>query len=434
VSLNVSSRPALLPEDEGVLILTSAAEEQQIMQALDQAGIRTESCGSIREVCRSMESGAGVLIASRALEHRVRQFQKLTLEQSKSEDRERHRLSEILHDDLQQVLVAAKFHLAKLGIHIPDSSSKAIAAQIESILGDAIQKSRTLSQELSPTVLHRANFAEILRWLAGQIQAMHGLELELEISRELQIESSALRWFLYKAINELLLNIAKHARTSRARIRARRIRKHICVSVLDQGRGLDTSELDEGAGLGLTGIGERLELLGGRLAIRSAGGKGRSFRIVIPEDPFADEKSTEKRVPDKKEPDISFGNDLARLRVLIADDHEIVREGIASLLSEQKDVEVVAQAGNGREAVDLAGQFRPDVVIMDASMPLMNGDEATRQIKTYLPNTRVVALSMFDQNEMIQRMYRAGVEGYVLKTAPPEDLLAAIRSREQASN
>lgn len=248
MSLNVSSRPALLPEDEGVLILTSAAEEQQIMQALDQAGIRTESCGSIREVCRSMESGAGVLIASRAPEHRVRQFQKLTLEQSKSEDRERHRLSEILHDDLQQVLVAAKFHLAKLGIHIPDSSSKAIAAQIESILGDAIQKSRTLSQELSPTVLHRANFAEILRWLAGQIQAMHGLELELEISRELQIESSALRWFLYKAINELLLNIAKHARTSRARIRARRIRKHICVSVLDQGRGLDTSELDEGGG------------------------------------------------------------------------------------------------------------------------------------------------------------------------------------------
>lgn len=155
---------------------------------------------------------------------------------------------------------------------------------------------------------------------------------------------------------------------------------------------------------------------------------------MIPEDPFADEKSTEKRVPDKKDPDISFGNDLARLRVLIADDHEIVREGIASLLSEQKDVEVVAQAGNGREAVDLAGQFRPDVVIMDASMPLMNGDEATRQIKTYLPNTRVVALSMFDQNEMIQRMYRAGVEGYVLKTAPPEDLLAAIRSREQASN
>jgi two-component system, NarL family, response regulator NreC len=66
---------------------------------------------------------------------------------------------------------------------------------------------------------------------------------------------------------------------------------------------------------------------------------------------------------------------------------------------------------------------------MDASMPLMNGDEATRQIKTYLPGTRIVVLSMFEQEEMIQRMFRAGVEGYVLKTAPHDELLAAIRSK-----
>jgi CheY-like chemotaxis protein len=191
--------------------------------------------------------------------------------------------------------------------------------------------------------------------------------------------------------------------------------------------------MDAGAGRRLAGIRERLELLGGRLAIRSTKGKGSSLRIVIPEDPFSEEKLPHKPAPVVQETDISLSH-LARLRVLIADDHEIVREGIASLLSEQKDVEVVAQAGNGREAVDLAGQFRPDVVIMDASMPLMNGDEATRQIKTYLPETRVVALSMFDQNDMVQRMYRAGVEGYVLKTAPPEDLLAAIRSKQQLSN
>ena len=115
------------------------------------------------------------------------------------------------------------------------------------------------------------------------------------------------------------------------------------------------------------------------------------------------------------------------LRVLIADDHEIVRQGLASVLAETHDVEVIGEAGNGREAVDLAYRLHPDVVIMDVSMPLMNGDEATRQIRRHLPQTRVVALSMHSEARMIERMHQAGAETYILKTAPSEELLAAIR-------
>ena len=116
-----------------------------------------------------------------------------------------------------------------------------------------------------------------------------------------------------------------------------------------------------------------------------------------------------------------------RLRVLLADDHEIVREGLASLLGEEYERRSDRQAPNGREAVDLADRLEPDVVIMDVSMPLMSGDEATRQIKQNLPNTRVVALSMSDDPDTAERMHAAGAEAYVLKTAPSEELLAAIR-------
>lgn len=119
-------------------------------------------------------------------------------------------------------------------------------------------------------------------------------------------------------------------------------------------------------------------------------------------------------------------NDIP-IRVLVVDDHKIVREGLVSLLSEQPGIEVVGQAGNGREAIDLAVRLTPAVTIMDVSMPLMSGDEATRRIKEILPNTRVIALSMFEENEMIQKMFRAGAENYVLKTAPSAQLLAAIR-------
>jgi len=96
------------------------------------------------------------------------------------------------------------------------------------------------------------------------------------------------------------------------------------------------------------------------------------------------------------------------------------------LLSEESDVEIVGQAANGREAVDLADRLEPDVVVMDVSMPLMSGDEATRRIKQHQPSTRVVALSMSQDPDTVERMHAAGAEAYVLKTAPSEELLTAI--------
>jgi DNA-binding NarL/FixJ family response regulator len=124
-------------------------------------------------------------------------------------------------------------------------------------------------------------------------------------------------------------------------------------------------------------------------------------------------------------------NDSGRLRVLLADDHEVMRQGLALLLSEEHTVEVVGEATNGREAVDLASQLLPDVVIMDMSMPVMNGDEATRQIKKDLPQTRIVAFSMREDAEVRERMCQAGAESYVLKTAPYKELLAALRGNSQ---
>lgn len=122
---------------------------------------------------------------------------------------------------------------------------------------------------------------------------------------------------------------------------------------------------------------------------------------------------------------------VARFRVLVVDDHKIVREGLVSLLSEQSDIEVIGQAGNGCEAVDMAARLVPNVIIMDVSMPLMSGEEATRQIKMMNPVMRVIALSMFEDREMIQKMHRAGAESYVLKTAPSASLLSAVRAKDK---
>jgi CheY-like chemotaxis protein len=229
----------------------------------------------------------------------------------------------------------------------------------------------------------------------------------------------------------MLFNVVKHARVKDARIRVRRLGRYICLSVSDHGRGLDLEQLRQTPGFGLLSIHERVELLGGRMKIKSVKDTGSTFFVMVPDGELpAAESPGQKAVeaPSGARP-TSDGQERSLLRVLLADDHEIVREGLISLLSEEGGIQVVGEAANGREAVDLADQLMPDVVIMDVSMPLINGDEATRQIKQHLPKTRIVALSMFDEPETIERMYAAGAEAYVLKTAPSEELLAAIYGR-----
>jgi DNA-binding NarL/FixJ family response regulator len=121
------------------------------------------------------------------------------------------------------------------------------------------------------------------------------------------------------------------------------------------------------------------------------------------------------------------------LRVLLADDRRIVREGLRLLLRDQPDVEIEGEASHGREAVDLALRLEPDVVIMVFAKPLLDGDVATRQIKEHLPQTRVIALSTDNEPQKMERMFQAGAEGYVLKAASSEELLAALRGKEGCS-
>jgi DNA-binding NarL/FixJ family response regulator len=117
-----------------------------------------------------------------------------------------------------------------------------------------------------------------------------------------------------------------------------------------------------------------------------------------------------------------------KITVLLADDHTIVRSGIASLLALHDDIEVIGEAENGREAVELTLQKEPDVVLMDIGMPVLNGLEATRQIKKQSPQTKVLVLSGYDNDEYILQVVHSGANGYLLKNTYLEDLCTAIRS------
>jgi DNA-binding NarL/FixJ family response regulator len=116
------------------------------------------------------------------------------------------------------------------------------------------------------------------------------------------------------------------------------------------------------------------------------------------------------------------------VRILVADDHHVVRTGLRALLESQAGWQVCAEAENGREAVEKAKEHKPDVAVLDIGMPLLNGVEATRQIRKFSPETEVLILTMHDSELLIQEVFEAGAHGYILKDDADRNLLAAVEA------
>jgi signal transduction histidine kinase/ActR/RegA family two-component response regulator len=363
-------------------------------------------------------------------EERARKLQALALELPVAEEGERRRIGELLHEDLEQLQASLDYQHQVLQQSAGEGGST--LRQVGKLLEDSIGKCRRLSQDASPPALHLGGPAMALEWLAREMRARYGLAVDLDAEECDLPGGEPLGIFLFRAAQELLFNVVKHAGVASARVRLRGLSDRIEIVVSDPGRGFDPSRIESGGGmaggLGLFGITERVGLLGGNLRMDSSPGRGSCFTLTVP-------------WPGRAFPPRSGGAGPAaadaaaagsRLRVLLADDHQVIRQGLVSLLESQPDLQVVGEASDGQEAVELACRLRPDVVLMDVSMPRMDGLQATRRIKERLPGIRVIGLSMFDEETVGGRLREAGAEAYVSKAGPSQDLLEAIR-REAAS-
>jgi len=222
--------------------------------------------------------------AMEELKRRAGQLQKLTLEVVEAEDRERKRLAGFLHDDLQQTLAAAKFHLSILGGQLANNEpARENLGHIRQMLADAIQKSRNLSHELGPPVLYQGKLGDVFEWLGARMGSQHGLTVEVDIHNEADSNSEAVRSFLFRTAQEILFNVAKHAQVRHARLRLQRVRNALWLTISDKGRGFDPTSLARTSGLGLSTARERAELLGGHLTIKSTPGQGSIFFITVPD-------------------------------------------------------------------------------------------------------------------------------------------------------
>ncbi len=357
-----------------------------------------------------------------------------------AEQRERKRLATELHDHLQQTLVLGKLTIGqgkRVAAGVPPVEQ--MLKKVDDIFSDALTYTRTLVSDLSPTVLRDHGLAAALQWLGAYMQKYNQtVTVTVPDGEDLKLPEDQVI-LLFQSVRELLINSAKHAGTGQATVTLEQRDGLLKIDVRDEGVGLDLAAAAAAAAtpsggisskFGLFSIRERMRALGGSFDLQSAPGHGTIATLMLPvqrrDELDKRDMRDEQHAISRPVSLLSPATQHAPIRVLLVDDHIMVRQGLRTVLDAYADIELVGEAGNGKEAIQMVDQLRPGVVVMDINMPKMNGIEATVHIKLRHPETIVIGLSVNAAGENQEAMKRAGAVQLMTKEAVVEELYAVI--------
>ena len=365
------------------------------------------------EALRQLNDSLERRIAERTAEaeRRAVKIRELAAELSRTEHRERQRLSKLLHDHLQQLLVAARLRVEALREQVESAELKDLTADLEKLLRDSSDAARSLAVELCPPVLQSRGLVAALSWLAEWMQSKHSLQVKVVAEERAEPADEALRMLLFEAARELLFNVVKHAHTNEARLElSMTVSSELELAVEDHGIGMAAERGgagdEPGGGFGLSSVRQRLELVEGRMEIRAAPGQGTRIRVCVPCATALGSKT----------------------RVLLVDDKAGFRRTLAGALRGQPDFEVVGEADEGRAAVELARQTHPHIIVVEANLPGLGGVEMARRILTELPQAHLVGVSEENVQDAVDALFDAGFSAFLAKQTPIDELVATIRT------
>ena len=389
-----------------------------------------------------------VLDRTRDLVASNHRLQALASELTLAEQRERKRLASELHDYLAQILALGRIKMSQLRQKVVPSEAPAVqqlVGEIDTLLEKAGEYTRSLMAKLNPPVLDELGLPSALTWLAKQMP-LHGLMVDVRLAQEQVTLPDDQAVLLFQSVRELLINVAKHAGTDRATVTLKvDPEQHLRIEVQDHGRGFDPIAMEarsENGHFGLFSVRERMQAMGGSLDVKSRPSEGTTITMVLP---LAKSKPAEPRAASggiadaavskvSSEPSVFHiphapyhpppGNTI---RLLLVDDHTMVRQGLRSLLESYEDVVIVGEGSNGDEAIELVEQLRPALVVMDINMPKKNGIEATARIKARWPETVVIGLSVQAGEEARRAIVNAGGAVLLTKEAAVDELYRTIR-------
>jgi PAS domain S-box-containing protein len=360
-----------------------------------------------------------------------------------TEQRERQRLAADLHDYLGQLLALNRIKLDQAKLHPLQPPVKKIIDEVKKATDKALAYTRTLISQLSPPVLHEFGLPMALQWLKEQMQ-QQDLSVVLQVKTTIPTLAEDHALLLFQSIRELLINCVKHAGTHEATVTLEEVDRSLYVHNSDQGAGFvpltstSKEEYSSASGFGLLSIRERMLSLGGRFELDSSPGNGTTATLVLPLEAKGQANNREQ-APDvttvQSRNPVQGSTHAAKstVRVLVADDHAMVRQGLCSVLNQYSDIQVVGEAANGEEAVALADSLQPDVILMDVTMPKLDGVEATRLLKRKHHDVVVIGLSIHTAGQVEEAMIEAGAVAFINKEAAVDELYKTIQTARRST-
>ena len=417
----VAAHPTPLRDASGILvggvdILVDLTERKETERALQNSAADLEG--------RIVERTGELLLTQERL-------RALASDLTLTEQRERRRLATELHDYLAQLVVASRLRLAHIIPRIQDATASAALSKVDAMLNEALTYTRSLVAELSPHILYQFGLSQSLIWLGEQMK-QHGLEVTVKAparSFSLPDDQAIL---LFQSVRELLFNVIKHAEIDRACITVNLDEdcRGLWICVEDEGTGFDISELaiskNTRCKFGLLSIRERMELLGGACELSSIPGDGTVAILRLPLSPDV------VNAPRAQAPDVSPSPSTAtqapsrNIRILLVDDHAMVRQGLRSILDGYDNLTVVGEGADGQDAVIMARSLRPDVVIMDVNLPIIDGIEATRILYREHRSIAVIGISVRNDPQVRHAMTDAGAVAFLPKESAADQLYEVI--------
>jgi len=370
---------------------------------------------------------------------RAEQLRDLALDLAESESRERKRFAQLLHDHFQQLVSAAKLRAGIIRRRTDNEELRESIQQIEQLLVQALDASRNLASQLSPPVLHDAGLVPAIESIVRSTEREHGVTIRFTGDRKAEPSNEPVRLILFEATRELIQNVVQHsgakAATVEVSIDGMQGSPGIRIVVSDEGKGFDINHtnlvISEDKPFGLLRIQERIRYMKGDVKIDSRPGKGTTIELTVPTELRAAEKTPSIAAA----PAAASNGDTApmrsngrALRIVVADDHRLFREGLTGLLSHEPYLQIVGEAADGEQAIQLTRQLRPDVLICDISMPKRNGVEVTATLSREMPGLKILGLSMHEREDMANAMRSAGAAAYLTKSGPSDLLLGILRT------
>jgi CheY-like chemotaxis protein len=293
-----------------------------------------------------------------------------------------------------------------------------------------------LSYLLHPPLLDELGLSSAVKWYAEGFQKRTGIRLDVDIASDFVRLPPDVEVTLFRIIQESLNNVHRYSGSRTASVHVKSTaEKTIEVKVRDFGKGISPGVLNASTGIvapigvGIQGMKERMRQLAGKLEIASRVNRGTVVTATIPlpatRTPGTIESASSQadRITESPLPRM----DGSRKKILIADDHELLRRGVRAMFETETEWEICGEAVNGQDAVDKSRGLRPDLVILDINMPVLNGLAAVRQILRGSPGTKILVFTIHDSEQTATEVKEAGAHGYLSKKNAGADLLRVAK-------